>query len=255
MSTAGWAGGLSTAEFVFALMPFRHSSTLERLDMVLRLVGERLGSEGKDQELLLKFHKQTKRRYQALRDRARAEAAGDVVDHHYFAADETDILKEPLLRTVLNFLLKHLKPSGRRAGEISLAISLSGGVDSMVIAKILAVLRDSGLVRLSAEACPVHVTAIHIDYGNRPESSEEARVVEQYARDMLGLEWRLRHITEVTRGVTERSDYEKISRALRYGFYKEVLKERGCPGVIFGHHIGDVHENVISNVMRSVCDY
>ena len=32
------------------------------------------------------------------------------------------------------------------------------------------------------------------------------RFVEHYARDILGMKWRLRRITEVTRGVTDRYD-------------------------------------------------
>lgn len=52
-------------------------------------------------------------------------------------------------------------------------------------------------------------------------------------------------------GVTSRDEYERISRDIRYEFYGQVLKFTGCAGVIFGHHSGDVEENVISNVMRS----
>ena len=66
----------------------------------------------------------------------------------------------------------------------------------------------------------------------------------------MGLEFRVRVVSEVTRGVTGRDEYEKISRDIRYSTYQAVLKEFGCKGVIFGHHLGDVQENVISNVMR-----
>lgn len=266
VNIANWQHGMSTPEFVFALMPFRHSSTLERLEVVLGLISKRRDTVGHSDELLSKFQKQTLRRYQALQDKAKADAAGDIVDHHYFATDETNILSDPLVTTVQSFLLKHLKATPHGAKPIPLAISLSGGVDSMVIAKILAVLRDHGLIGLGAGAGggisrrdktaedsnlhPVEVVAMHIDYGNRPESVEEARFVHWYATDILRFEWRLRQITEVTRGVTERSDYEKVSRSIRYSFYKEILAEMSCQGVIFGHHIGDVQENVISNVMR-----
>lgn len=51
-------------------------------------------------------------------------------------------------------------------------------------------------------------------------------------------------------GITGRDEYEKVSRDIRYGFYNQVLGASGCSGVIFGHHLGDVQENVISNVMR-----
>ena len=58
-------------------------------------------------------------------------------------------------------------------------------------------------------------------------------------------------------GITNRDEYEKVARDIRYSFYKEVTSgvandhphQSRC-GVIFGHHMGDVQENVISNVMR-----
>jgi tRNA(Ile)-lysidine synthase TilS/MesJ len=68
-----------------------------------------------------------------------------------------------------------------------------------------------------------------------------------------GLEFRLRVVSEVRRGVTGRDEYERVSRDLRYATYRAVLRDFGCGGgVIFGHHMGDVQENVISNVMRLV---
>jgi tRNA(Ile)-lysidine synthase TilS/MesJ/uncharacterized protein (DUF924 family) len=330
----GWQDALTTPEFVFALMPLRHSSTLGRLAAVLAYIEERTrtGVSGKDQELLSKFYKQTLRRQQALQDRAKLEAAGDIVDHHYFPADDSLILHHPIMRTVLAFLHRQLQgtaphtDAGSGAARVLLAVSLSGGVDSMALARALAAVRDAGLIGLvdgavhiaappplvtgagagagrppkdknandsdtprkqqdrskhnsgpsggqgqgqgkvrDAQTPPpptpvlVTVIAMHIDYGNRPESGEEASFVEQYAREVLRLDWRVRRVTEVTRGVTDRSDYEKISRNIRYGFYKDTLREYTAvhgagagagTGVIFGHHIGDVQENVISNVMR-----
>jgi tRNA(Ile)-lysidine synthase TilS/MesJ len=85
-------------------------------------------------------------------------------------------------------------------------------------------------------------------------------------------------VDEVTRGVTARDQYEKVARDIRYQFYRTCLREaaaegseregeeggregeegegkssgRILSGVIFGHHQGDVQENVISNVMRFV---
>jgi tRNA(Ile)-lysidine synthase TilS/MesJ len=119
----------------------------------------------------------------------------------------------------------------------------------MVIAKILAVLFST----LNGRS----LVAMHIDYANRDESSREAAFVEEWAR-RHGFVVHVRVVDEVTRGVTSRSDYEKISRQIRYGFYKDVLMQGGWGGsstaagvgVIFGHHVGDIQENVISNIMR-----
>ncbi len=98
------------------------------------------------------------------------------------------------------------------------------------------------------------IIALHIDYANRPESSKEAAFVEQWCAD-LGIAFHKRVINEVTRGITDRSLYEKVSRDIRYDFYKEKLPLHKCQAVMFGHHLGDVQENVISNVMRFVYIY
>jgi tRNA(Ile)-lysidine synthase TilS/MesJ len=116
----------------------------------------------------------------------------------------------------------------------------------MVIAKVLVVLRREKLLPPATK-----IVALHIDYANRPESGREADFVAGWC-DSLGVIFEKRVIDEVTRGVTDRTAYEKISREIRYGFYQQMLKQYDSPGVMFGHHLGDVQENVISNVFRLV---
>lgn len=156
----------------------------------------------------------------------------------------------------------------------------------MVISKILRLLQiHRPQLRIA------RIMAIHIDYGNRPESADEAAYIQRWCEGegdededgegggprsaMLGgLLCRVRRVEEVTRGVTSRDEYEKVSRDIRYGFYRTCIAEARqlqggegeeggeggegegeggegrISGVIFGHHLGDVQENVISNVMR-----
>ena len=133
----------------------------------------------------------------------------------------------------------------------------------MVIAKILCLLRDNKQPRLVDR-----IVALHIDYANRAESEAEVRIhtafdskhtnptlqaafVENWC-SRHGIVFYKRVVAEVTRGVTDRSEYERISRDIRYSFYQEVLATEGAPAVVFGHHLGDVQENVISNVMHGV---
>lgn len=56
-----WASRLSAPEFAFALMPFRHTSTIPRLKMVLELVDRKFEQLGDDHEVLQRFQKQTTR--------------------------------------------------------------------------------------------------------------------------------------------------------------------------------------------------
>lgn len=112
----------------------------------------------------------------------------------------------------------------------------------MVIAKALCILKEK-LLFLG------DIHALHIDYANRDESKAEAAFVEDWCY-RNGLLFNKKIVNEVTRGITDRTEYEKVSRLIRYKFYEDNLAISGCSAVIFGHHKGDVQENVISNVMR-----
>jgi tRNA(Ile)-lysidine synthase TilS/MesJ len=50
---------------------------------------------------------------------------------------------------------------------------------------------------------------VHIDYGNRTESTAEAQYCEWFCKK-LGIVFRKRRIDEVTRGQTKRDEYEKV---------------------------------------------
>eukprot|EP01034_Spumella_vulgaris_P030676 gene30676-37927_t len=103
-----------------------------------------------------------------------------------------------------------------------LFISLSGGVDSMVLSKILKLLITNN--KSGSKLKVKQVIGIHIDYANRPESCREAAYVAQWCEE-LGIDFRVRVINEVTRGITSRDEYEKVARDIRYQFYQEVVGE------------------------------
>jgi uncharacterized protein (DUF924 family) len=237
-----WSRELSIPHYVFSLMPFRHNASIPRLREVLRHIDDRERSETESLELIHKFRKQTIRRLQHLEDRSVATESEDILERHHFEADESNIMKEPLVLAVEGFLKRHADLSPQQTYHKCLAISLSGGVDSMVIAKILTVLRNKYQAIYS-------IVAIHIDYANREESGLEADYVGKWCEQM-SVSFRKRVINEVTRGITDRAVYERVARDIRYGFYQEVLHETNCPAVMFGHHLGDVQENVMSNIMR-----
>ena len=64
-----WDQNMAVPEFVFALMPYRHASTIERLNQVMDNIDKRFERENESAELLKKFKKQTVRRLQHLQDR------------------------------------------------------------------------------------------------------------------------------------------------------------------------------------------
>lgn len=238
-------GGLTMAQYIFSMMPYRHTATEERLISLLSNMEVCSSQFAWESELLNRFRKQTTRRLQHIQDRSRAEEADSILEHEFFDVKTKgqDVVKQMMKNNLVGAVARFLDEHNKSASGAPVAISLSGGVDSMVIAKILQLLCGAG------GRIPCEVVAMHIDYANRNESAEEADYVDWYCRE-LGITFLKRVVNEVTRGVTDRTEYERITREIRYSFYRDVLSERGCQGVIFGHHQGDVQENVISNLMR-----
>jgi tRNA(Ile)-lysidine synthetase-like protein len=128
------------------------------------------------------------------------------------------------------------------AEEPALIVSLSGGVDSMVLTHVLLALRKAHGLRYS-------VHAVHVDYANRVESGAEATFVETWCRER-GVEIRVRTVSEMQRATCQRDEYERETRRIRFDAYKACLQATGGRGVFFGHHEGDLHENVLCNVFK-----
>lgn len=285
---------------IFSLMPLRHRSALQSVGFVQTKIEEMASLYEVDfNNMIRRFRRATTRRMNLLQDEARREGketvydaeAGDcdtfynsseqnlieeekgevstgefgdndILEFDYFQCNMDDASKAAVVKTMIQYLndrgifAKSLsKEKGFVPRDTPIIVSLSGGVDSMAIASVLAYLRDNcGFTQL-------YLAAVHIDYGNRPESSAEASYVQRYAKDILAFDTCIvRRIDEVTRGVTKRDEYEQYSRNVRYDLYRQTVKEciTACEennpnrkicevGVMLGHHRGDVVENVISN--------
>ena len=293
-----WEAELGVAELVFALMPLRHSPTVPRLERVLGHIDAREQQAEQLSELLLRFRRQTTRRLQDALATARQTAPGgdaqhqagegdeegleDILEREEMAVEagsdlETSMVKEKLYRAVLSFAQDRLPPppastDGKEPeGRVGVAVSLSGGVDSMVLAFILAhavnttssAASDPSSRQRGRRPPPPRmdaVVAMHINYGNRGEADAEAAYVRQWCERhrILYTERRMAE-AGLQRGVTARDEYEKKTREARYDLYKETIGGGSadpavagvhCPGVCVGHHVGDLQENVISNMMK-----
>ena len=216
----------------------------------------------------------------------------DILENHAFDADMSLADEHPVVKTVISFLSAvgidpYFSPgteassaNSKRGGKgrpkrkpkrtqqsqngggmeppktRHVVVSLSGGVDSMVLANVLSF--------LCADKCRgyqhLNVLSVHVDYGNRPESAQEASFVKRYSEDRLNIPCLVRRINEVTRGVTARDEYEKIARTIRFDLYRaasaaclgegEVSSAGEEVGIVLGHHRGDLRENVLSNAHK-----
>jgi len=226
--------GFTVPEFIFMLMPFRHISTEKNLNFVLEMIDLKKDELQRSCDLLEKFKKTTKSRLDHLQPKIDLKTY-DVLEHHPFEVNvdlEKTFSQGPLVKKMARFLDYDSNYQ---------IVSLSGGVDSMVILTILKVLEKKINYR---------TVAIHIDYQNRRESSKEAEFLESWCQSK-NIIFEKRIITEIKRDVTDRSKYEKLSRQIRFNTYRDILqKYPTLNGIFLGHHKGDVHENVLSNLLK-----
>ena len=115
-------------------------------------------------------------------------------------------------------------------------VSLSGGVDSMVLITIIKYLH-------------YNVAALHINYNNRSETLLEQKFLEEWCY-YNSIPLHTKSITYLKRGEMKRSDYENQTRIIRYNFYKEVLKIENVDSIMLAHHKDDIVENIFANVCR-----
>jgi len=143
-------------------------------------------------------------------------------------------------------------------------VSLSGGVDSMVVLAIL--------IKLSLKyKFPVY--ACSINYNLRPEQKNEMHFLKIYCsiydvkcyfkevhgysrkkydsgpeENKFSSSWMNFFETKNTSG--PRSEFEEESRKIRYDLYQEIINEHKCSGVFVGHHKDDIIENIFTNSMK-----
>lgn len=218
---------------VWALMPLKHLEQWDKLFTALHECGLPLNTG-----ILSKFYQDS---YLKAYTEGRV-AASIISDHvavlsHYDPGSICDYFPPgfhglPGLTmtegddTVITRLHKALEHLPR-----NLTVSLSGGVDSMVLVTLL---KHGGF----------DVNAVHIVYGNREESQQEYAFIATFCAH-LSIPLKVYKIEWLKRALVEREFYEKVTRDLRFMVYKAVAE--GNP-VLLGHIREDVVENIWTNI-------
>ncbi|CAD7970343.1 unnamed protein product [Amoebophrya sp. A25] len=134
--------------------------------------------------------------------------------------------------------------------EAGIVLSLSGGVDSIVHAALLAVLRDE----LVGSVC-----ALHLRHANRAEQREEESWVGALAENRLGLPLYCFTVSlqrphgELKTGLS-RERYEAATKDIRFRMYQQCFRKMNVAeanaSVMIGHHQDDVDENRIAELLK-----
>ncbi len=222
-------------ERVFILLALRHAEAVGLKELALRKCIQE--AEADPSPLWCRFLNATVWSIHSWREATEGYAAEPVADLdslHTFSA----LLEPPRSHAVDTTVIR---PAIERCiGNLPrVAVSVSGGVDSMVAATVAAALckkRGTQLVLL------------HISYRNRPECEDECNLLRWWSQQ-LGVPLYIRRITEIqrVRNSVLRTVYEDVTRRIRFAFYRHF----GCP-VILGHNLDDCYENVFSNLSKRI---
>ena len=171
--------------------------------------------------------------------------------------NDTAIEKNVLVKEIKSFIKNNLN------NEIKdVIVSLSGGVDSMVILYILIFLRNK--MELNKQF-KIHTASI--DYGTRTESKYETEYLKKYCK-YFNVNFNCVTVSHVERktGLNTRNEYEEESQKIRFDLYnqiirnikiknnidceKEDIEEENKIGIFLGHHKDDLVENIFNNIIK-----
>ena len=144
-----------------------------------------------------------------------------------------------------NELLLAIKSFCEKQNTSTFIISLSGGVDSMVL---ISIIRNLGY----------RTVGVHINYNNREETKKEQEFLEEWCKNNSIVLY-THSIPDIKRQNSKRSTYELETKNIRFNFYHQVLQSESYINnfnvdyknmILIGHHKDDIVENIFANVCR-----
>lgn len=136
----------------------------------------------------------------------------------------------------------------------NLIISLSGGVDSMVI------LSSILYINLNYDN-KYNLYAVHVNYNIRNESVDEEKFLVNFC-EFWKVNLLVKKINNKGKSTSNRifkseegikitrNEYEEETKKIRFDAYKDLINNKNCKGVFLGHHKDDLIENIFTNSMK-----
>jgi tRNA(Ile)-lysidine synthetase-like protein len=223
---------------MFVLLPLRHSKNSKHIRKVLELL-EEYKNEYVESQTLEKF------KYATIRDLTKAEGEYNYntktpspIDYTQYTSILDTVYshreklngKIDLEKVVREYLVKY---NIKRLG-----ISLSGGIDSMVLLQILKKLLGTD-----------NVICGYISHSNRDVGELELKFLVEWCNN-LEVQLVYRKVDYMNRESVEREFYEEETRNIRFELYRHIVKDYNLGGVCLGHHRDDIGENVMMNILQ-----
>lgn len=241
---------------MFLLLPYRHQRKTIYLDFVISKLKEyKIGATENEIKHIMRFELATIRDYVKVVDTVKLydtyldypilnHSQIDILDPDCLEYSHIEPNKNPININIpiFNSVKKFIEQNNYR----KICISLSGGVDSMVLTYILYQLKLKNIIDL--------IVAVNVDYANRSETIYETEYICKWASyfDIPILTRRIEHMQRESN--YDRSFYEEETRKIRFGLYKLAIDKYNIDCVCLGHHHDDLIENVMMNILRGRTD-
>ncbi len=123
----------------------------------------------------------------------------------------------------------------------NVVIGVSGGPDSMALLYILLYVRQ--VINFD-----IHV--VHLNHGVRGKDAKKDQLFVEDQCKRLNLPYYTKNVNMVEYGKEKGITSEEAGRELRYGFFREILKDQGGGKIAVAHNKNDQAETVIMRFMR-----
>ena len=248
---------LSDFDFMFQLMPLRHTHELNHVKFVLNETWNRLTKN--NNQFIKKFLIATYERYIkcSTEHNLIKYINSNIIFNHQEILDKISPTIPPFAdgiitpsaneridkafinnnETLLYNQMKEFINSNNLETE-KIVISISGGVDSMVCSYLLK--------QLTYQFKHLQISAVHIDYYNRPECEYEEELLIWWCNTILNIPLYIRRIDEINRPKCMeyelRDLYESYTKDVRFNSYIHLSNY-----IILGHNKDDTIENIFTN--------
>ena len=233
--------------WTWCLMPVKHiENNHSNLKVLLSVIWDRIKAQGTS-PILKRFLMNTYKKYSMKVHGARRSIENFMFSTDLFAECTEPIINQSIeskesYQDLLEVVEKEYLTFAANQKEITL--SLSGGVDSMVLFHILHLLRRKYCFKLNI---------VHINYNNRLICSREEKFV-CCAAAKHGYTVFVRVFDEIKRSecikIGLREFYERYTECGRFQAYLDVQQE-GVPFVVLGHNMCDCVENIFTNISNN----
>ena len=241
-------------DYCFVLLPLRHTNDFNNIMYVIQETKIKIKND-ENESIYKKFFKATLERYIKFNnDRENIVLFDDMIQDVIQINDKKQICELELLKyfptkysdiewsIVPNFISNLFETVKKNSFVKKGIISLSGGVDSMILSYIL-------------KYIGIDLIAIHINYNNRPECENECDILKQWC-SFLNIKLYIRKITEIQRPemmeLNMRDLYETYTRDIRFNTYinaNDEYSDSNNFNVFLGHNHDDQFENIFTNIV------